>query len=76
MKMFLLTYELRRGLQSMRGILIDSLREDDRDKTFVSLKPPHRLSLLRFWQTGGLARYFLGTRNFGTLSSCIGSPDA
>jgi hypothetical protein len=44
MEMFLSTYELRRGLESMRGILMDPLREDDRDKTFVSLKPAESLT--------------------------------
>lgn len=64
MEMFLSTFELQRGLQSMRGILLDPLGEDDREKTFVSLKPPHRLSLLRFWRTGVLAPYSLDIRNF------------
>lgn len=64
MEMFLSTYELPRGLQSMRSILTDPLREDDREKTFVSLKPPHRLSLARFWQTGVLVPYSLDVRRF------------
>jgi hypothetical protein len=64
MDMFLSTYELRRGLQSMRGILLNPLREDDRDKIFMSLKPTHRLSLARLWQTGILAPYSLDIRSF------------
>jgi hypothetical protein len=64
MEMFLSTYELRRGLESMRGILMDPLREDDRDKTFVSLKPAHRMARARFWQTGVLAPYSFDVRNF------------
>jgi Domain of unknown function (DUF4470) len=64
MEMFLSTYGLRRGLRSMRGILFDPCREDDRDKIFLSLKPAHRLSLVRLWQTGILAPYSLDVRNF------------
>lgn len=70
MEMFLSTYELPRGLQSMRSILTDPLREDDREKTFVSLKPPHRLSLARFWQTGVLVPYSLDVRRFSQPNRC------
>jgi hypothetical protein len=71
MEMFLSTYELPRGLESMRRILIDPLREDDRDKTFVSLKPAHRMALARFWQMGVLAPYSFDVRNLSQPNRCV-----
>jgi hypothetical protein len=58
------TYDLRKGLKSMRDVVLNPLREDDRDKTFIGLKPAHRLALLNFWKSGILAPFSLDSKSF------------
>ncbi|KAF5385773.1 hypothetical protein D9615_002203 [Tricholomella constricta] len=64
MEMFLSRYDLRKGLQSMRNVLSDVLREDDKDRYLASLKPIHRVALARYSQSGILAPFSLDTRSF------------
>ena len=73
MEMFLSTYELRKGMKSMQKILADPLRQDERDKALMSLKPAHRLSLARLWQTGVLAPHSLDVRRFSQPNRCVRS---
>lgn len=63
-EMFRSTYDLATALRSMRSVVFDPARVDDRDRFLVGLKPAHRLALERVRQTGVLAPFSLNTSPF------------
>lgn len=64
MEMFLSTYDLRKGLESMRSIVISPQHKDNRDRYYGQLEPAHRLALTHYWESGILVPFSLDTRGF------------
>lgn len=64
-------YNLRRALKSMQGITLSPIRHDDREKSFIGLKPAHRLALLHFWTTGVLGPFSLDRKGFNQPNRCV-----
>ncbi|RDB16003.1 hypothetical protein Hypma_003582 [Hypsizygus marmoreus] len=64
LEMFLSTYELRKGIDSMQSVMFDPLREDNRDRYLTGLKPAHRLAVMHYWRSGILAPFSLEIKDF------------
>ncbi|KAF9443289.1 hypothetical protein P691DRAFT_738080 [Macrolepiota fuliginosa MF-IS2] len=58
------TYGLTKARRSFHDALFHPSLIDGRDRFLMKLRPPHRLSLTRFWETGVLAPFFLNTNSF------------
>jgi hypothetical protein len=58
------TYGLTKARRGLHDALLHSLHLDDRERHLMKLKPAHRLTLSRFWETGILAPVFLNTASF------------
>ena len=58
------TYGLTKARRAFHDALFHPFQIDDRERYLMKLKPAHRLTLLRFWETGVLAPVFSNTISF------------
>lgn len=63
-EMLFSSYSLARGMASKREVFQDPFLIDDRHKLLSSLRPPHRLALHCFWETGVLAPFSMDLNHF------------
>ncbi|KXN86714.1 hypothetical protein AN958_09705 [Leucoagaricus sp. SymC.cos] len=68
------TYGLTKARRGLHNALLHSLHLDDRERHLMKLKPAHRLTLSRFWETGVLSPVFLNTASFNQPNRLHFSP--
>ncbi|KAF8624019.1 hypothetical protein AX17_007225 [Amanita inopinata Kibby_2008] len=64
LEMFLSTYEAAKASKSIRNVLQDPTREDEREKFLINLHPAHRLAFKQFWATGILSPFSFDVGEF------------
>ncbi|XP_006462177.1 hypothetical protein AGABI2DRAFT_151745 [Agaricus bisporus var. bisporus H97] len=63
-EMAMSTYGFTKARRSHQEALLHISDIDNRERFLMKLKPSHRLVLMRFWETGVLAPFFLNTASF------------